>query len=188
MEKVERVSGLIGEAVFSADRKYRYWLERDLSRDLFTDNANIKTVTFVMLNPSTADEMQDDPTIRRCIGFARSWGYEQLIIANIFGLRSTDPQGIYDDDNPIDHCGGYTNNRYIRLAARKSKLVVCAWGNHGAVGGRGYFVEKMLREDPSISCDIKCLGVNATGHPKHPLYLRSDSKLQEFSLMNLLNG
>lgn len=186
MEKVERVSSLIGEAVFSADRKYRYWLTRELEYGFNADKSD--TVTFLMLNPSTADEMQDDPTIRRCIGFARSWGYEQLIIANIFGLRSTDPQGIYDDDNPIDHCGGYTNNKYIRLAARKSDLVVCAWGNHGAVGGRGYFVEKMLRGDTSISCDIKCLGVNATGHPKHPLYLRSDSTLQEFSLMNLLNS
>ena len=90
-------------ALYSADRRYRYLLFRRLGR-------GNRRLAFILLNPSTATEYQDDPTIRRCVGFARRWGYDQLTILNIFALRATDPKQLYQSTDPV----GGDNLSYIK--------------------------------------------------------------------------
>lgn len=106
---------MIKDAILSEDRKYRYILSR-------TWDETKPTVLFIGLNPSTADENEDDPTIRRCIIFAKSWGYGGLIMANLFAFRTTNPQGLYSEKNPV----GSENDYYIPICKikldRKSHL------------------------------------------------------------------
>ena len=101
------------EAMLSVDRKYRYVLTR-------TWDETLSNIMFVGLNPSTADETTDDPTIRRCINFAKSWGYGGLYMVNLFAYRSTNPNNIRIVDNPIgddnDSCISHTLNYQIRLS------------------------------------------------------------------------
>jgi hypothetical protein len=133
------------------------------------------TVVFVGLNPSTADEVQDDPTIRRCIGYAKRWGFERLVMLNIFALRSTDPGLLYMHHDPV----GPLNDEWLIEETGKADLVVCAWGTHGefmAPGGvpmpRGQFVRDRLVS--LVPEKLYVLGLTKHGHPKHPLYLSGD--------------
>lgn len=142
-----------GNAVFSRCRRYRYVLQR-------TWDANLPTVLFVALNPSTADEIQDDPTVRRCIGFARSWGFGRLVLANLFALRSTDPAALAVAQDPI----GPRNNTWLRRLSSDAELTIAAWGVHGALRRRDQRVLAILR-------DVHTLGRTKAGHPRHPLYL-----------------
>ena len=154
-------------AVFGANRIYRYTLTRNnIAR------GSESTACFVMLNPSTADEHQDDPTIRRCIGFARGWGYTRLHVVNLFALRSTDPRGLALYPEPV----GPDNDRWIIRRASESDIVVCAWGTHGRLHGRGDQVVSLL----SGVADLWCLGQTKDGYPKHPLYLSSRTQAQPF--------
>jgi hypothetical protein len=159
---------LIGrsEAVFSEDRAYRYQLSR-------TWGDESRPVVWIMLNPSTADAMADDPTVRRCAGFAKAWGFASLRVVNLFALRSTDPRGLACAD-PV----GPANDGFILLAAQAGALVIAAWGTHGHLRGRGAQVTRMLGE-ADISLD--CLGVTKDGHPRHPLYVRADAELVPYS-------
>lgn len=152
-------------AVFSPDREFRYTLTRRWDDRLL--------VNFLMLNPSTADENIEDPTIRRCMGFARDWGYGGLMVTNIFAYRSTDPKALYKVPDPT----GPANNEYILKTAKACAVVVCAWGEHGAHQGRGAIVHKLLRE---AGIATRCLEKNASGEPKHPLYVARDRKLMDF--------
>ena len=175
-----------GEAIFSSDGAYRYRLDRELPKQPGLS----QTVMFVMLNPSTADAWTNDPTVARCIRFAYGWGYERLIVTNLFAFRSTDPKVIRAKGNlAVDECWGRIgpepkkcNDAHIYEAAIASHLVVCAWGNHGALLNRGRDVYRLLYDD-EISAEVKCLGVNKTGQPKHPLYLRADTELESFILL-----
>jgi hypothetical protein len=115
---------------------------------------------FVGLNPSTADEVADDPTIRRCIRFAKEWGYSGLCMANLFAYRATDPREMLAATDPI----GAENDRYLLEYAAGANLVIAAWGNHGNHGNRHTAVKQIL---PSLYC----LKVTRTGMPGHPLYL-----------------
>jgi hypothetical protein len=143
-----------GGATLSEDRKYRYALWRAWDQ--------VKPhVLFVGLNPSTADETVDDPTVRRCIAFARGWGYGGVHIVNLFALRATDPEHLTRDADPI----GPENDRWIRQSADAAALVICAWGNGGLFGNRGTQVLHMLE-------NAYYLQMNSTGQPAHPLYLR----------------
>lgn len=146
-----------GGAEFSPSLSYRYHLWRKVG-------GARGRCCFVMLNPSTADETANDPTIRRCIGFARCWGYAHLDVLNIFAWRSTDPRALYDLDNPI----GPSNDATIARVAAAADVVICAWGKHGALHGRGEAVRKML------GARAKALHINGDGSPKHPLYLRAE--------------
>lgn len=138
----------------------------------------VRTVAFVGLNPSTADETTDDPTIRKCKGFAKSWGYDRLVMLNIFALRSTDPKGLYQGRVarvpllPVNVIGP-ENDDWIAVEAAAADMVVCAWGTHGALYGRGEDVAECLR---GINVPLHVLGLTKHGHPKHPLYLRGDTK------------
>lgn len=156
-------------AVFSGDRRYRYVLWRNLWPNVPAKPA--RTCCFVLLNPSTADELTDDPTIRRCIAFARSWGDERLLVVNLFALRSTDPAGLVAADDPI----GPANDRWIRIAAQSATRVVVAWGHHGAWRARGDQVLELLPRP------LYRFGITANGQPRHPLYLRGTSPLEVVS-------
>lgn len=143
-------------ATFSRCREYRYHLWR------VWDSA-LPLCTFIMLNPSSADEAKNDPTVERCERRARGWGYGGLMVGNIFALRSTDPRALYAHPAPI----GQDNDAALCRAAERSALVVCAWGTHGAHQGRGRSVAAMLARCRPLSA----LVVTASGHPGHPLYL-----------------
>lgn len=153
-------------AVFSQDLVYRYTLARIW-------NPRLSAVNFVLCNPSTADADRLDPTLRRCVGFARAWGYGGMIITNIFALRSTDPAGLRRVDDPI---GADNDAQILRAADMFSAVrgrIVCGWGVHGAYLGRGEQVRRLLRDRA-----LWCLGTTRGGHPRHPLYLRTDTRLQ----------
>ena len=122
---------------------------------------------FIGLNPSTADETVDDPTIRRCIGFADDRGYGRLAVANLFAYRATRPAVLKRTSRPI----GVANNRWLLRLAAESNLCVAAWGNGGRHLGRDAEVVALLR-------GLQCLGVTASGAPRHPLYVRRDTKLR----------
>jgi hypothetical protein len=132
-----------------------------------------RIVSFIGLNPSTADETVDDPTIRRCIGFARDWGFDGLFMLNLFGFRATDPAEMKAAADPV----GKLNDDVLRYRTRQSALVVAAWGVHGDFNGRAQHVIDLLMSQP-----LMCLGRTKDGHPKHPLYLPRDAKLVEFSM------
>jgi hypothetical protein len=150
-------------ATFSACRTYRYALTRRWAADK-------PWAVFVMLNPSTADAFTVDPTVRRCIGFARSWGAGGLMVVNAFALRSTDPIALYRHPDPI----GPANDTVIAEALTGDHVgwVVTAWGAHGVLHGRAEQVDRILR---SHSVRPLCLGLTKEGHPRHPLYARGDT-------------
>lgn len=149
-----------GDAVFSADSKYRYRLHR-------TWDAGAASVLFVMLNPSTADATQDDPTIRRCVGFAKRWGYGRLLVGNLFALRATDPRCLLDEPDPV----GPQNDEHLRVMMDEARIVICAWGAHKLAHGttRESAVKALL--GPSLWA----LGRTAAGAPRHPLYMPKDA-------------
>lgn len=147
-------------AYFSPCRTWRYSLTRDVAP--LTGEG---TVAFIGLNPSTADEVEDDPTIRRCIGFARAWGYAQLKMLNLFAFRSTDPAGLLDAEDPV----GPENDCVIAKVIGGSELVVCAWGAFPADG-------RVAAVLPLVG-SAKCFGLTKNGSPRHPLYVASATPL-----------
>jgi hypothetical protein len=151
--------GPIGHATatFSSDRVHRY-------RPTRTWDESGPRVNFLMLNPSTADAIQLDPTNRRCMGFAAEWGHGGAEVTNIFAFRSTDPRGLRHADDPI----GPGNNAAILDAARSADLVIAAWGTHGTLLGRGDHVRAMLTD---AGIDLYVLRLTKAGHPGHPLYV-----------------
>ena len=112
------------------------------------------------LNPSTADETQDDPTIRRCQGFARDWGYGGLVMANLFAFRATDPAVMKQAADPV----GPDNDEHLLQLASTCPLVVAAWGTHGQHLGRDHQVRE-------LTPNLHCLRLTKEGYPGHPLYL-----------------
>jgi len=144
-------------ATYSPCEHYRY----DLMR--VWDGTGPK-ITFVMLNPSTATEAQNDPTVERCERRARVLGYGAFRVTNIFAWRDTDPKGMRAAPEPV----GLANDAAIREAALWADAVLCAWGTHGAFLNRGAQVETLLR---ATDRPLFHLGLSKAGHPKHPLYI-----------------
>lgn len=144
-------------ATFSPCRRWRYllWRRWDASRPV---------ANFLMLNPSTADEVKLDPTCSRARDYAERWGYGALIVTNVFGWRATDPDNMKAAADPV----GPGNDAAIARAARESAIVVCAWGNHGAHRERAKTVVGILLRN---NVKLHALRVNANGEPAHPLYL-----------------
>lgn len=147
-------------AYLSPCRTWRYSLTRDAAP--LTGEG---TVTFIGLNPSTADETQDDPTIRRCIGFARSWGFARLKMLNLFAFRATDPRELVGCDDP----SGPDNLCTIAKVVGGSDLVVCAWGAFPLAGREHVDLVLELVAAPHA------LGMTKNGSPRHPLYVRGDT-------------
>ena len=150
-------------ATFSDCRKYRYALSR-------TWNGKKKTILFIGLNPSTANEKIDDPTIRRCINYAQNWGYGSLLMVNLFAYRATMPSELKNVKNPI----GNDNDLHIIELSKKADLAVAAWGNNGTLLNRDKEVKKILP-------NLMCLKINKSGQPAHPLYQKKDLKLIKYS-------
>ena len=161
------MSEMRSQAELSSDRRYRYRLSR-----LWADGPR---VTFVMLNPSTADETADDPTLRRCLGFAKAWGYGGLEVVNLYALRATDPIELWKSDDPV----GPENDRYLREAGASGAPLVAAWGAHA----------KRARVQEVLSIPgfdrLTCLRVTKMGYPSHPLYLPKALKPVPWSLRTI---
>lgn len=145
-------------AEFSDDGEYRYrlWRTWDVERP---------TLAFLMLNPSTADETTDDPTVRRCIGYAKDWGFGTLVVGNLFALRSTDPENLYDHPDPV----GPENDAHLEEICDEAEKVIAAWGHHGGLDDRGAEVTRTL------DADLFALDTTKDGHPVHPLYQPKDA-------------
>lgn len=149
------------DARFSSCRRYRYALWRRWTAG--------PQVLFIMLNPASADESRDDPTIRRCLGFARAWGCGSLAVGNLFARRSASgaelargaaefPEGLI----------GAGNDRWLLRLYGKSQLAVAAWGDRGWLLGRSRAVRSLLPQ-------LHCLGVTKRGEPRHPLYVAASA-------------
>jgi len=115
---------------------------------------------FIGLNPSTADEKKDDPTIRRCIGYARDWGYAGLCMMNLFAFRSTLVKKMKAADDPV----GPENDHTLIVMAKAAEIIIACWGIHGAYMGRGEQVRKLIPQ-------LHYLQLTKEGFPGHPLYL-----------------
>lgn len=155
---------VVRDAVFSEDRRFRYALSRQWG------NPTLTRCCFIMLNPSTADAHADDPTIRRCVGFAQAWGHDALDVVNLFAFRATSPH-VLRQREAVDAVG-VCNDAYILDRARVADLVVCAWGEYGTFGRRDTFVTSMLRRN---GIRLRHLGMTRAGfepQPRHPLYLK----------------
>lgn len=152
-------------ATFSDCRAYRYTLWRRWQADCQWSDM----VAFVGLNPSTADQTEDDPTIRRCIGFAKKWGAGGLVMLNLFAFRATDPKVMKAVPSPV----GPMNNDVLNDVARQVGSTVACWGAHGTLRNRAGNVEMILRATQKT---LFHLGLTKDGHPKHPLYLAGDTK------------
>jgi hypothetical protein len=154
------------DAVFSACRTWRYTLHR---RSITEESR--RRLNIVALNPSTADELHDDPTIRRCIDFARRLHCDDLIVTNLFALRATDPAALRSHRDPV----GPENDDHLIAQALTADLVAVAWGTHGDLRARGALVLDRLR---SAGIAPWCWGRTNAGQPRHPLYLPSAALLQ----------
>jgi hypothetical protein len=153
-------------AVLSPCGAYRYALWRDVG-----ELGNEGTVLFVGLNPSTADATKDDPTIRRCVRFAREWGYARLAMANCYAVRSTKPAGIELADDPV----GPDNDEWLQKLAGNALHIIAAWGaSPHLTPEREARVLDVLTYGGSMGID--CLGQTDSGRPRHPLYLRADTR------------
>ncbi|MEL6617898.1 MAG: DUF1643 domain-containing protein [Pseudomonadota bacterium] len=144
-------------AVYSDCERYRYSLTR-----MWDDGG--QRVNFVMLNPSTATEVQNDPTVERCERRARTLGFGSFAVTNIFAWRDTDPRAMRAADDPI----GPGNDAAILERADWADTVIAAWGTHGAHLDRGLAVQRLLQTSGK---PLFHLGLSKAGHPKHPLYL-----------------
>jgi len=154
-----------GGALFDATgaRRYRLWRRWAVTAP---------RVVFIMLNPSTADAARDDPTIRRCVGFARRWGFGSVEVVNLFAYRATRPAALRRVGDPV----GRSNDTHILEAVRRARRVVAAWGDQGRLFGRDAEVIDRLRD----VARLWCLGTTRLGCPRHPLYLRGTTSLEPF--------
>lgn len=154
------------DANLSNCRKYRYALWRiwDESKPY---------AMFIGLNPSTADETEDDPTISRCINYSKDWGYGGLCMANLFAFRATAPSDMMASNEPI----GSDNDEWIKKLAEEAGVIVAAWGNDGSYLDRSKEVRKMIP-------DLMCLKINKSGEPAHPLYQPSAAKPMKLTYNN----
>jgi hypothetical protein len=151
-------------ADFSADGRYRYRLGRRWGRG--------SVVRFVMLNPSTAGAEADDPTVRRCVGLARSWGYAAIEVLNLYAFCATRPDDLARAADPV----GPDNDSYLRHGVSRwtPKLIIAAWGVH-ARPERAAEVLGLL-----AGRRIHCLGRTRDGHPRHPLYVPAATRPRVF--------
>lgn len=166
IERFPTLRPVHNRCVFSPDRLHRYTLEH-ICNPLFDDG---RRAAFIGLNPSTADENDLDPTLRRIRSFCEREGLGGFIMLNLFAFRSTDPKRMLAAEDPV----GPENDRWIESVCRSAHLVVAAWGNHGSHQNRDLHVARMLGH---AGVTLRCLGTNANGSPKHPLYVPGNARL-----------
>lgn len=154
-----------GDAKISQDQKHRYTLWRSWDDDK-------PKILFIGLNPSRADATFNDPTITRCIGFAKSWGYGGLHFGNLYSFRTPDPKMLIQN---ITQAADQLTDTYLQAMINNSEKVICCWGSWKFIKDRAmYVLDNLIPQS-------YCFGYNKDGQPKHPLYLRFDSKLILFS-------
>jgi hypothetical protein len=151
------------DAVFDATGRYRYWLWRCWDEDL-------PCLGFVMLNPNRADATIDDPTVRRCLGFAKSWNYGAIAVVNLFAYCTPYPRELRQIADPV----GMENDHYLTRWGQRTERLILAWGNGGRLLGRDRTVLNLLAHHPQLYC----LGKTQQQQPKHPLYLKKDTSPQ----------
>ena len=149
------------EAHFSDCEQYRYWLRRDW-------DASKPAISFLMLNPSTANEIDNDPTIERCQRRAITMGYGSMIIVNLFPFRMTDSRLLNTVDNLLGDIA--EADGYILRAVQLSDMTVCGWGKHSLAASRGRNIAAMLTQ-ANLQNKVMCLQLNADKSPQHPLYI-----------------
>lgn len=155
-------------AWFDSTGLYRYELTRRWERGPYA--------CFILLNPSTADAVKDDQTIRKCCSYARRWNMGGIVVVNVFAWRATDPKDLFKvaREQPQHHdmiTGGQLNDDAIHDACVGARAVIAGWGVHG--GGRALDVLRLLLID--WRREVHCLGVTQDYHPRHPLYVRGDA-------------
>jgi hypothetical protein len=163
------INGIEYGAIFDVNARYRYSLWR-------TWSVYYPRIVFVLLNPSTADEQRNDPTIRRCMGFARAWSFGSIEVVNLFAYRATDYRALFKADDPI----GEENYRFLLQAVERCSTIVLGWGNRGTLLGRNRQVIQLLNRRN----DVYCLGTTKDGQPRHPLYLKGDTSLMPLCVPN----
>lgn len=151
-------------AVISECEKYRYLLSR---------GDCLNPMVFIMLNPSTADAYLDDPTIRRCLGFAKSGGHDGIIVINLYAFRSPNPKDLLQTQDPV----GSENDQHIANVLMRHKTVVCGWGSNAPPDRVGN-VMAILKQH---NVNVLCLGMNKNGSPKHPLYISANQTLIKYA-------
>lgn len=170
---------MIREAILSDDGVYRYHLRRQWAQP--DDGSDSDALLFVMLNPSVASATVDDPTVRRCHGFAHRLGFFAFEVVNLFAYRATDPSELskrllvdrFDIEGP-------DNDAQIQRAAADASRVVVAWGAPGGIfAARVARVVQLLK---SAGRDLYCMGTTKDGSPRHPLMLPYSAQLQHWSL------
>lgn len=144
-------------AIFDSTGTYRYSLWREW-------DSHTAKVGFVMLNPSQADAIVDDPTIRRCMGFAQSWQYGGMEVVNLFAYRTAHPRQLHQVSNPI----GADNDTYLGSLPQRVDTIILAWGNWGRWQNRDRVVIELFTKQTSLAC----LGLTKANQPKHPLYIK----------------
>lgn len=149
---------MVSRVIFSKNKLYRYSLSRIW-------NKKLPRALFIMLNPSTADHITNDHTICRCRGYAKNWGYGSIEVVNLFAYRSTVFYKLFYVDDPI----GPKNDKIIKDAIKRAKIVIAAWGNKGCYKSRNKEVEKFCSK-------LYYLKSTHSGLPAHPLYLDKDLK------------
>lgn len=154
-------------ATADVDGAYRYSLHRRWA------HPDRPVATFVMLNPSTADALTDDPTIRRCRGFARTWLCGGMAVGNLYAFRATDPRSLWTAEDPVGPRNDEALDRLVTIAVQRGGPVVAAWGAHA----RPDRVQAVLDRFGGV---FRCLGVTGRGAPRHPLYVRGDTALQSW--------
>lgn len=153
---------------FSPCRRYRYTL-----RHRWDELMPEASVMWIGLNPSTADENQLDPTLRRVRAFSAGWGFTSFVMTNLFAFRATDPRDMMEEQDPV----GPENDRHLLETARRCSLVVAAWGVHGVHLERARQVGRLL-----AGPNLVCLGTTKDGHPRHPLYVAGDTILIPYKI------
>jgi len=165
------MSEIVKGALLSSCGKYRYWLSRQWSNLIAMHEPPL---VFVMLNPSIADHEVDDPTIRRCMGFAKREDARGMMVLNLFAARATDPKELTAMEDPI---GPHNDSEIQRLLGDGYATVICAWGaNKFAKKRASEFLENMAHRS------LYCLGVTKDGSPRHPLYVPTDQPLEPYRI------
>jgi len=162
---------VIKDALISPCGQYRYWLTRRW-------NEAKPLLPFIMLNPSTADADNDDPTIRRCISFADRDGFGGIAVINLFAFRATSPTDMKAAADPVGPDNDYWLIRVLKSAVEQDKPVLAAWGAHGGFRARDNYVRGMAELH---GAKLVCLGATKDGHPRHPLYVKGDQPFEVFT-------
>lgn len=161
------------------DSEYRYVLYRSLDGlEWDAEDQDRCTVCFVMLNPSKASADTTDPTIDKLMKYARAWGYERLVVVNLFAIRETDSKKLRSMARKRDLVGN-VNDHHIAREAKEAHRVVCGWGNEGDILERGKHVKELLE---ALGVELYCFKINDNGSPAHPLYQRDAAELIRYGV------